>query len=74
MKRYTIIITGSAGSIRAKRRVVINAVDEGGALDTLSDRASEVFPGHFRMEVEKVEDAAAGSSPGIISNTEIPVD
>jgi hypothetical protein len=73
MKRYTVVIEGSAGPIHAKRRVVINAVDEGGALDALSDRASSVFPGHFRMDVEQVEEAAAGSSPGIISVTEIPI-
>lgn len=73
MKRYSILIDGRAGPIRMKRRVVVDAVDEGGALDAVSDRASRMFPGHFRMDVEKVEDAPAGSSPGVISTTELPV-
>lgn len=54
-----------------RRRVVVDAVDEGGALDAVSDRASRMFPGHFRMDVEKVEDAAPGSSPGVISSAEL---
>jgi|HubBroStandDraft_6_1064221.scaffolds.fasta_scaffold56491_4 hypothetical protein len=74
MKRYTILIEGSAGQIRMKRRVTVDAVHEGGALDAVSDRASSMFPGHFRMDVEKVEEAPAGSSPGVvISSSELPV-